>query len=205
MRRGSRILRHDTLRDIIAKAARDVGFKTDLEHGGGLGDQRRPGDVIIYNWNENRHLLIDVAVTNPLCSTNQPKLISEGVGAAASKYEKEKEKTYSDLDFTKYDFLPFIVEAAGGFGKAAHGFCKELKSRRESLNCSGNLSDSKNYATADPLLVAISVELQRANSRMVLERSPHFENLISSDMVKCKQSAAIKREKRLLKGCVQSR
>ena len=30
---------------------------------------------------------------------------------------------------------------------------------------------------------------------MVLERSPHIENLIASDMVKCKQSAAIKREK----------
>ena len=43
----SRVLRHNTSRNIIAKAARDVGFNTDIEHGGGLGDQWRPGDVIV--------------------------------------------------------------------------------------------------------------------------------------------------------------
>ena len=45
----SRILRHNEVRDLIAKAVRDVGFTTDLEHGGGLGDQSRSGDVIVYN------------------------------------------------------------------------------------------------------------------------------------------------------------
>ena len=45
---------------------------------------------------------------------NKPtKLISEGVGAAASKYEQGKEKAYEDLDFTKYDFLPFVIGATG--------------------------------------------------------------------------------------------
>ena len=43
----SRVLRHNNTMNIIAKAARDVGFKADLEHGGGLGDQRRPTDVIV--------------------------------------------------------------------------------------------------------------------------------------------------------------
>ena len=125
----SRVLRHITVRDTLAKAARTSGYRTDIEHGGGLGDQRRPGDVIIYNWNEDRHLLIDVAIINPLCSSNLSKLISEGVGAAATAYEKTKERTYSDLDFAKYEFLPFIVETTGAMGKAAHGFCKELKRR----------------------------------------------------------------------------
>ena len=72
----SRILRHNNIRNIIAKAARDVGFSTDLEHGGGLGDQRRPGDVIVYNWRDGRHLLIDVVVINPLCSSNIDSLIA---------------------------------------------------------------------------------------------------------------------------------
>ena len=90
----SRILRHNTIRNIISKAARDVGFTTDIEHGGGLGDERRPGDVIIYNWRENRHLLIDVAVINPMCSTNISNLLSDGNGAAATAYEKIKERIY---------------------------------------------------------------------------------------------------------------
>ena len=190
----SRTFRHNTIRDIIAKAARDVGCTTDIEHGGGLGDERRPGDVIIYNWRDGKHLLIDVAVINPQCSTRQPKLISKGVGAAATAYEQVKKDTYSDLDFTKYDFLPFIVEASGGMGKAAHGFCKELKSRRESLNCCGVFDGGKKNTAADPLLVAISVELQRANSRMIIQRTPQPENLIESEIEKCKQSVAIKRD-----------
>ena len=190
----SRTLRHNTLRDILAKASRDVGFSTDLEHGGGLGDERCPGDVIIYNWREGRHLLIDVAVTNPMCSTNLPKLLSDGEGAAATAYAKIKEKLYSDLDFSKYELLPFIIETSGGLGKAAHGFCKELKRRRESLNCNHDPNGAKRSPAADPLLVAISVELQRANCRMILERAPRAENLIESEIAKCEQSVSIKRD-----------
>ena len=88
---ASRLLRHNNIRNIIAKAAIDVGFKTDIEHGGGLGDQRRPGDVILYDWRDGCHLLIDVAVINPLCSTNADHLISGGVGGAATDYCKKKE------------------------------------------------------------------------------------------------------------------
>ena len=70
-----------------------------------------------------------------MCSTNLSKLLSDGEGAAATAYEKIKEREYRDLDFSKYELLPFIIEASGGLGKAAHGFCQELKRRRESLNC----------------------------------------------------------------------
>ena len=111
-------------------------------------------------------------------------MISEGVGAAATAYEKTKERTYSDLDFTKYEFLPFIVETTGAMGKAAHGFCKELKRRRDSLKCDTDINEEKIFTVMDPLLVAISIELQRANSRIVLERTPHSGNLIASDIEK---------------------
>ena len=47
---ASRILRQNNVRNIIAKAVREIGFKTDIEHGGGLGDERRPGDVIVWTW-----------------------------------------------------------------------------------------------------------------------------------------------------------
>ena len=106
-----------------------------------------------------------------------------------------KEKMYSDLDFTKYEFLPFIVETSGGMSKAAHGFCKELRRRREALNWNCDKVDVKGFTAADPLLVAISVELQTSNSRMILERAPRSGNLIETDTVKCKQSIAIKRRK----------
>ena len=136
---SSRNLRHNTIRDIIAKAARNVGFTTGIEHGGGLGYQRRPGDVIVYNWREGKYLLIDVAVINPLCSSNIDSLISDGVGGAATAYGSGKEKTYWDLDFNKYEFLPFIVETTGGLSKEAYNFCREIKNLHETLNCHGPL------------------------------------------------------------------
>ena len=189
----SRILRHNNIRNIIAKAARDVGFKTDLEHGGGLGDKRRPGDVILYNWRDGRHLLIDVAVVNPLCSTRIDSLISEGVGGAAAAYGKKKEAIYHDLDFNQYEFLPFIMETTGGLSKASFGFIKEIKNRYESLNCNVDSECPWNYEI-NSLQSAINVELQRANSRMVLERTPVLEDLIETSIVKSELAVAKKKE-----------
>ena len=71
----SRNLRHNTVRDLIAKTAGDLGYKTDIEHGGGLKDHRRPGDVIVYNWCDGKHLLIDIAVINPLCISHSKNLL----------------------------------------------------------------------------------------------------------------------------------
>ena len=129
----SRTMRHNTVRDLIAKAVRDLGYRTDIEHGGGLGDQRRPGDVIVYNWREGKHLLIDVAVINPLGVSHADDLVKDGVGGAAAAYETFKKNTYPDIDFSVYDFLPFIVESCGGIGEAALGLCKEeeLEDQRE--------------------------------------------------------------------------
>ena len=120
-------MKHSNIQKIIAKAARDVGLTTGLEHGGGLGDKRRPGDVIIYNWHENKHLLVDVAVTNPQRWTNLPKLISEGVGAAASEYEKVKWKTYPDLDFKNMSFFRSLSRQQEDLGKRHTGFAKSSK------------------------------------------------------------------------------
>ena len=43
-------------------------------------------------------------------------------------------------------------------------------------------------------MIALSVELQRTNSRMILQRSPQSGNLIEKDIVKCQQSIAIKKK-----------
>ena len=97
----SRILRHNTLRDIVAKAVRDVGRKTDIEHGGRLADQRRTGDVIVHNWHDGNHLLIDVAVANPLCLSHGDVLYEQGAGGPTTAYEKTNRNKYSDFDFDR--------------------------------------------------------------------------------------------------------
>ena len=193
----ARILRHNTVRDIIAKAVRELGYRTDIEHGGGLGDDRRPGDVIVYNWSGGKHLLIDVAVINPLSVSHTNTLIKDGVGGAATEYESIKRTTYSDIDPSKYEFIPFVIESSGGVGQAALSFCKELEDRREAKEYWKNITErteirhgSKNF---DPLLTAVNVEVQKFNSRMILERQPPQSNLIQSTFIKCEAEVAKKR------------
>ena len=134
-----------------------------------------------------------MAVINPLCSTNVDNLISEGVGGAATAYCQIKESLYHDLDLTQYEFLPFIMESTGGLSKAAYDLCKQFKKRRESSNCQSKF-DCPYTTNRWPLLSALSIELQRANSRMILERTPVLANLIDSVMVKCELSVSQKKD-----------
>ena len=71
----SRNWRHNSLRDLLAKAIESVGFKIGYEHNGGLHDGRKPGDIIVYNWNRDKHLLVDVGVTNSLAAQNRSALL----------------------------------------------------------------------------------------------------------------------------------
>ena len=193
----SRILRHNTTRDVIAKAIRDIGYRTDIEHGGGLGDQRRPGDVIVYNWSGDKRLLIDVAVINPLSVSHSNSLIEKGVGESATAYENIKRSTYSDIDSSRYEYVPFVLESCGGVGQATLKLCKDLQERREAKeywenkNIGAGIRDVTRFP--NPLLTAINIEVQRFNSKMILERQPHQIDLIEPAFMKCKAEVARKK------------
>ena len=92
----------------------------------------------------------------------------------------KRKRLYNDLNQNKYQFLPFIIETTGGLNKAAYDFCEDIKSRLESLNCKSGI-DCPYANDRNPSQLAINVEPQRANSRMILERTPLLENLIESD------------------------
>ena len=64
--------------------------------------------------------------------TNVDFLISEGVGGAATADGRKKVSLYHDLNFSKYEFLPFIIETTGGWSSAAYGFCEEIRRLRVS-------------------------------------------------------------------------
>ena len=77
-------------------ALKEAGFEVRYEQKGGLTDKRRPGDVMVLNWEEGRHLLLDVAVINPLCESHRGELEKWGAGAAADAYEQKKIDTYPE-------------------------------------------------------------------------------------------------------------
>ena len=186
----SRIWRHNSIRDLLAKAIEKVGYQVGYEHSGGLPDERRPGDIIVYNWTRNKHLLIDVGITNPLAAHNRSALLKTGPGGGAAATEKTKRNKYRDIDFSKYTYLPFILETSGAFGDPALELCNTLKKIWLTKCCAGN--DSPNFKpwerpppqhrNVDPLLVSISVLLQYHNGQMILERAPLSPKLLDSEI-----------------------
>ena len=188
----SRTWRHNSIRNLLAKAIENVGFKVGFEHNGGLPDDRRPGDIIVYNWTRNKHLLIDVGVTNSLAAHNRSALLQNGPGGGAAVTEKTKRNKYWDLDSSQYTYLPFILETSGAFGKPALQLCSELRKIWLTKCCSGNDSANFNrwsvpspqHENVDPLLVSISVLLQTHNGQMILERSPLSPKLLDSEIAR---------------------
>ena len=102
-----------------------------------------------------------------------------------------------DIDFSCYDFVPFIMESCGGVGQAALRLCKEIEDRLEAKEYwqdkQAGARELRKFP--DPLLTAINVEVQRYNSRMILERQPPRENLIETAFIKCKAEIEKKKMK----------
>ena len=159
---ASCILRHNEIRSILAKAIQDAGFKVGYEHGGGLHDDRKSGDIIAFNWKGPKPLLIDVSVTNPLAPTYRQHLVSGGPCNTAKHIERRKRDKYWDLDKDKYVFQPFILEATGALGPSAENLCASIRKIREMKSCKYHArpNPQKNNRTlVDPLQASISVTL----------------------------------------------
>ena len=82
---------------------------------------------------------------------------------------------YKDIDRSKYIFIPFVVETCGGMGAAAEALCKELASQWQKKQCksvSEMDADKTDFNFRSKLLCSLSIVVQRANSRMIIERAP---------------------------------
>ena len=181
-----RIMRHDAIKNLLARAFKQSGFDVETETGGGLLDRRRPGDVevhdwlLVRNWNLETSFCIDVAVIDATGDNHIDCLRKGGPGAAATKYESVKWKEYKDI---KRKFVPFILEAQGGFGKEAKKLVKELWKRKRERECVPNTriwNEDEPMANME-LVKAIGFELVRRNARMIQDRTPKYETLIPAE------------------------
>ena len=109
----------NALRTLLAKAIESVGFNIGYEHNGGLPGDIQPDDIIVYNWKTDKHLLINVSVTNSLAAHNRIALLKHGPGGGAAVTERIKRTKYKDIDSSKYTYLPFVVDKCGAFSKPA--------------------------------------------------------------------------------------
>ena len=181
-------MRHDALKVLLASSCKQAGFQVKMEQDDGLLDRRRPGDievkdwVVVSNWHYNTSLSKAVAIIDPTGDSHSAALRSDGVRAAAAKYEGEKCKTNVDM---KNSSMPLILEAQGGFEDAAKKLERKLEKRKE-RECVPNMRGDSNFKPSGEinLLTAIGFELARRNVRMKLDRSPENKPLIPSERTK---------------------
>ena len=108
---GDRIIRHNTLRNLLHKVTSDALLSPELEKQGVLGSTtgRRPGDVTLPIWSDGCGLAIDVAVTSPL------QKASVRLFNPCEEYATTQKHGKYDKDFqgVHYSFVAMVWETLG--------------------------------------------------------------------------------------------
>ena len=122
---GDLIVRHNALRNLVERIARDGLLSPELEKKGILGSApgRRPGDVTIAQWEEDRALALDIAVTSPLNDTNiRTKRPCE-------EYAKNRKHNKYDKDFKESEthlFGTIVWETLGAVNSEGENYLRQI-------------------------------------------------------------------------------
>ena len=198
--KGGLIMRHNCMRDLLKQELENAGHKVEIERNAGSDDKSKPGDLKVLRWERGLDLYIDISCINPKADKWRSHLVDGGASRAALACEKEKIDKYTGkIDTRTGIFLPFIMEVQGGVGKAAADFMLEVQKRKRQKACKLEPPPSS-IANVD-LMTTLSIELQRLNSEMILQRQPTDAALEVHDFQKlnsAKQSALIASRKSLM-------
>jgi hypothetical protein len=121
---GDLVIRHNTLRNLVASIASSGLLNPVLEKQGILGNTsgRRPGDVTIPNWESGNALAIDVAVTSPLLGS------SVRVSKPCEEYAANKKHRKYDPDFkgSAHSFCAIVWETLGAINVEGEAVLQQL-------------------------------------------------------------------------------
>ena len=114
--------RHDRILFLLARLAKTVNIANRVEVP--LENLKRPDANFFLH---NRTIATDVSITHPASKT-YCRAAARTLGAAAIR-EKDKKREYSDqAKAENLDFVPFVLESFGGFGKCATSLVEDLVS-----------------------------------------------------------------------------
>jgi hypothetical protein len=116
--------RHDEIVNRLVEAVQRAGGQAWAEPRQDFWQDRRRTDIFAVLGAKSYH--IDVRVTHPT-STSYVEVACQGPLRAAEVAAAEKKRRYAALARAEgADFVPFIVETYGGFGKEARAFIDDL-------------------------------------------------------------------------------
>jgi hypothetical protein len=162
--KGDSIFRHnDICSPIFAKArAAHLNAMCEVTH---LfpGSGRRPGDIVIENFENDRTLILDVTVVNSQCVACRTAAPMHANFAEFAIAQADKRKDVAVLKFCENnnkEFLPLVVESYGGWSEGAQVFFEDLVQRHVQAN--GRVF-SRQLAY---FYQTLSLTLQRNNARI---------------------------------------
>ena len=131
---NDRVLRHNSLRDVIFSAVQSAALSPRREVPSLVPDSlSRPADVYLPHWSHGRPAAVDVTVISPLqCHTLSQSASLQGY--ALSVAEKRKRAVhFEDCRRVGVSFLPLAVETLGGWSQDALVFLRAIGRHLASL------------------------------------------------------------------------
>lgn len=160
-----RIIRHNNINDIVAKALHRAGVPTTKEPPGlSRSDGKRPDGITQIPWSGGRSAIWDVTVTDTLAISYLP-ISMASAGSAAEQAATRKEDKYNLLS-NHYLFFPLAMESLGPICRKATAFLSEI-GRRSSL-----LNDDPRETSF--LFQRVAIAIQRFNAVMITGSFPPF-------------------------------
>jgi hypothetical protein len=162
-RNGDLIVRHHRIRNLVGKFCEEALLSPVLEKQNILGesDGRRPGDVTLKLWRNNKGLAIDVAVTSPFSSSGL-----KAKDPAESYSQNVKHKRYDEgFEGSDFFFCPLVLETTGGINSEGTSALKQIfrfGSRR--LNLTHSVYAGRGWAR-------LSCNLQSSVAQAILTRT----------------------------------
>jgi hypothetical protein len=163
---GDLIVRHNRIRDLVDKIAREGHLSPIMEKKGILGESknpgRRPGDVTIPLWCEGKGLCVDVAITCPFSASN----LSRDSPAEYCATHLKHRKYDADFKGSPFDFSALLFESTGGVNREGKEFLAQL------FRFAARYSGTHLSVYAGRAWARLSCTLQSAVAQSVINRLP---------------------------------
>jgi hypothetical protein len=164
---GDRVLRHNTLRDVVYEGARKAGLSPAREKQHLLQDSgRKPGDVYLPSFERGAPTALDTVVPSP-CTVSACSQAAKQQGFAAAQAEEAKRA--SSFDVCRQNgihFLPMAIEAFGGLGQSALSVVRKIGAFIAQRTGRSEAEEIRYFRQR------LSLALHRANAAMVQARAP---------------------------------
>jgi hypothetical protein len=168
---GQTIHRHDSIKNTIARFAREARMQVTIEPPRLSADSRIRPDLLLFDAGDNSCTMVDVSVTVPLADSHL-EAAAKHIGATAEAVAKAKRVKYAKLaEDQQATFLPFVMESYGFLHHEAEKIIQLIVDHYDEhvAGPSGGMANAKLFEWS--LRNNITMDLLRGTARRLLAAS----------------------------------